>query len=118
MKAKEKLNALKAEIETLNKKLAELTDEELAQVAGGTDEEIDRLKEEVDKRRRQVYRAAPTPELSQIFDPVSGEIIRRIIEKEQKDHSSPTDVLGLSDSSDYARIFDSPDGKDGWSKSR
>ena len=35
MKAKEKLNALKAEIETLNKKLAELTDEELAQVSGG-----------------------------------------------------------------------------------
>ena len=35
MKAKEKLNALKAEIETLNKKLAELTDEELAQVTGG-----------------------------------------------------------------------------------
>ena len=35
MKTKEELSALKEEIETLNKKLAELTDEELAQVAGG-----------------------------------------------------------------------------------
>ena len=35
MKTKEKLNALKEEVETLNKKLAELTVEELAQVMGG-----------------------------------------------------------------------------------
>ena len=35
MKSKEELNALKEEVETLNKKLAELTDEELAQVSGG-----------------------------------------------------------------------------------
>ena len=35
MKTKEELNALKEEVETLNKKLAELTDEELAQVTGG-----------------------------------------------------------------------------------
>ena len=35
MKSKEELNALKEEVETVNKKLAELTDEELAQVAGG-----------------------------------------------------------------------------------
>ena len=35
MKTKEELNALKEEVETLNKKLAELTDEEIAQVAGG-----------------------------------------------------------------------------------
>ena len=35
MKTKEELNALKEEVETLNKKLAELTDEELAQVPGG-----------------------------------------------------------------------------------
>ena len=33
----EELNALKEEVETLNKKLAELTEEELAQVSGGTD---------------------------------------------------------------------------------
>ena len=35
MKTKEELKALKEEVETLNKKLAELTDEELAQVSGG-----------------------------------------------------------------------------------
>ena len=35
MKTAEELNALKEEAETLNKKLAELTDEELAQVSGG-----------------------------------------------------------------------------------
>ena len=35
MKPKEELNALKEEVETVNKKLAELNEEELAQVAGG-----------------------------------------------------------------------------------
>ena len=35
MKTKEELNALKEEVETLNEKLHELTDEELAQVSGG-----------------------------------------------------------------------------------
>ena len=35
MKTKEELNALKEEVEALSKKLAELTDEELAQVSGG-----------------------------------------------------------------------------------
>ena len=35
MKSKEELTALKEEVETLNKKFAELTDEELAQVTGG-----------------------------------------------------------------------------------
>ena len=37
MKTKEELNALKEEVETLNKKLHELSDEELAQVSGGVD---------------------------------------------------------------------------------
>ena len=36
MKTKEELNALKEEVETLNKKLHELTDEELEQVSGGS----------------------------------------------------------------------------------
>ena len=36
MKTKEELNALKEEAETLNKKLHELTEEELAQVSGGS----------------------------------------------------------------------------------
>ena len=35
MKTKEELNKLKDEFEALNKKLAELTDEELMQVTGG-----------------------------------------------------------------------------------
>ena len=38
MKTKEELNALKEEVEALNKKLAELNEEELAQVAGGNEE--------------------------------------------------------------------------------
>ena len=36
MKTPEEFNALKEEFETLNKKLAELTDEELVQVTGGS----------------------------------------------------------------------------------
>ena len=35
MKTKEELNALKKEVEAVRKKLAELTNEELAQVCGG-----------------------------------------------------------------------------------
>ncbi len=35
MKTTEELNALKEEVETLNEKLHELTEEELAQVTGG-----------------------------------------------------------------------------------
>ena len=35
MKTAEELNALKEEVEALNKKLAELTEEELSQVTGG-----------------------------------------------------------------------------------
>ena len=37
MKTKEELNALKEEVETVSKKLHELTEEELAQVSGGLD---------------------------------------------------------------------------------
>ena len=35
MKTKEELNALKAEYESLNKKLGKLTDDEMEQVTGG-----------------------------------------------------------------------------------
>ena len=35
MKTQEELNEIKEEVETLNEKLHELTDEELAQVSGG-----------------------------------------------------------------------------------
>ena len=37
MKTKEELNALKNEVEVLNKKLAELSEDELKQVTGGLD---------------------------------------------------------------------------------
>ena len=40
MKTKEELKALKEEVETLNEKLHELTEEELAQVTGGVDPDI------------------------------------------------------------------------------
>lgn len=40
MKTKEELNALKEEVETVNRKLHELTEEELAQVTGGTGYDI------------------------------------------------------------------------------
>ena len=35
MKSKEELSAIKEEVESLNEKLAELTEEELAEVTGG-----------------------------------------------------------------------------------
>ncbi len=40
MKTKEELNALREEIDTLNKKLAELDEEELAQVVGGMKQKL------------------------------------------------------------------------------
>ena len=43
MKTPEELNALKAEVETLNKKRAALSDEELTQVSGGGPTTIDRF---------------------------------------------------------------------------
>ena len=43
MKTKEELNALKNEVEALNKKLAELSEDEMKEVVGGDlDEWIDR----------------------------------------------------------------------------
>ena len=41
MKTPKKLNALKEEVETQNKKFHELTDEELAQVTGGKKQVVD-----------------------------------------------------------------------------
>ena len=38
MKTKEELNAIKLEVEALNAKLGELTDDEMEQVIGGIDE--------------------------------------------------------------------------------
>ena len=67
MKSKEELNALKEEVETLNKKLAELTEEELTQVTGGgwvyQDIEIS-LESENGKREKQGYNVGCFPGLS------------------------------------------------------
>ena len=66
MKTQEELNALKEEVETLNKKLAELTEEELAQVSGGwvyRDIEIS-LESENGEGEKQGYNVAFFPGLS------------------------------------------------------
>ena len=47
MKTREELNALRKEVETLNQKLAELTEDELRQVVGGL---RDMLKKNDDKK--------------------------------------------------------------------
>ena len=61
MKTKEELCALKEEVENVNKKLAELTEEELAQVSGGvahlgTNTDVDRstIKKEIDASIAQI----------------------------------------------------------------
>ena len=51
MKTKEELNALKEEVETVNKKLAELTEEELTQVSGGQQYDINIYKNEVEREK-------------------------------------------------------------------
>ena len=45
MKTKDELNVLKEEVEALNRKLHELTDEEFADVAGGDDRDRTKLDE-------------------------------------------------------------------------
>ena len=51
MKTKEELTALKEEVETLNKKLAELNEEELKQVIGGQQYDINIYKNEVEREK-------------------------------------------------------------------
>ena len=51
MKTKEELNALKEEVKTLNKKLAELNEEELKQVIGGQQYDINIYKNEVEREK-------------------------------------------------------------------
>ena len=43
MKSKEELDALKEEVEALNKKLAELSEEELSEVSGGNTNEVNSI---------------------------------------------------------------------------
>ena len=67
MKTKEELSALKEEVETLNRKLRELTEEELAQVSGGgwvyQDIEIS-LESENGEEEKQGYNVAVFPGIS------------------------------------------------------
>ena len=51
MKTKEELNALKEEVETVNRKLRELTKEELEQVIGGQQYDINIYKNEVKREK-------------------------------------------------------------------
>ena len=51
MKTKEELNALRNEVEALNRKLAQLTEEELAQVVGGVRERDEGLSDDLCHRR-------------------------------------------------------------------
>ena len=48
MKTQEELNIIKEEVEALNKKLAELTDEELKNIAGGVDLDDDEMETSID----------------------------------------------------------------------
>ena len=53
MKTKEELNKLKEEVESINEKLAELTEEEIAQVSGGV--------QHVDTVKTAIITAMPDP---------------------------------------------------------
>ena len=69
MKTQEELNALKEEVENMTKKLAELTEEELEQVTGGTTGEVKLFiggkgfgfisPDQTDKQILQTYRKNP-----------------------------------------------------------
>ena len=63
MKTPEELSALKNEVEALNQKLSELTDEELAQVAGGVDQtglsEVTRLLSEAEREINKLVGSPP-----------------------------------------------------------
>ena len=55
MKTKEELNTLKEEYETLNSKLRELTEEELRQVTGGTQDPYDVFSKEFVSEPGTIY---------------------------------------------------------------
>ena len=79
MKTKEELNALKEEVETLNKKLRELTEEELAQVSGGGKRPADAISDNLVKtciqilNKMQLY---PTEEFVRKLIAAGGSTLR------------------------------------------
>ena len=65
MKTKEELEALKKELDDVNKKLHELTEEELKQVTGGSDFNMDDFSvTESDKQYEQHFYDDPSSEVS------------------------------------------------------
>lgn len=56
MKTQEELNDLKKQVEVLNRKLAELTEDELKQISGGTNTDEDRasIQKEIDQSIAQI----------------------------------------------------------------
>ena len=94
MKTEEEQNALKKEVETLNAKLAELTEDELNAVAGG-----------------DAFAVSVTQTIAkQIQPPITGNDISPF----RGDESPKTGVLNLSDKSEYAQRFENPENM--WSK--
>ena len=65
-KTQEELNAIKEEVESMNKKLAELTDEELKQVTGGN------IEQEIKNLAKQYF---------QIEEESTGEKFKDFLEK-------------------------------------
>ena len=80
MKSKEELNALKKEVEALNKKLAELSEEELSQVSGGgmSVTIVFTFVTGIDKASRTIHgnngNYVYTPDVSVIYK-ISGEVL-------------------------------------------
>ena len=80
MKTKEELNALKKEVEALNKKLAELSEEELSQVSGGgmSVTIVFTFVTGIDKASRTIHgnngNYVYTPDVSVIYK-ISGEVL-------------------------------------------
>ena len=80
MKTKEELNALKKEVESLNKKLAELSEEELSQVSGGgmSVTIVFTFVTGIDKASRTIHgnngNYVYTPDVSVIYK-ISGEVL-------------------------------------------
>ena len=64
MKTEEELNALKEEVETVNRKLHELTEEELAQVSGGVLPDGDELDIELPGFELDFVKIGVQPEFS------------------------------------------------------
>ena len=81
MKTKEELNALKEEVEAVNKQLHELTEEELAQVSGGggledsdgsESEIIRKLMESIKEMKEKAALSAELKGAKATVDPICG----------------------------------------------